>query len=300
PVRSEWSEEVFDKALEVLFEEDHCDLLSFGPVAEEFKPYSQLRAFAESDRRTETIFRESSSAVHCYIDLPESFTEYFESLKSKQRTNLRRRRRQIEEQFGPLSITNLTSWEDIQSEFRSFREMHDRYWHTCGQGGHFVDLVNGEEFTLDLIREAAEKGRVCLQRLTAGDEVVGYQFLFYFGRQVHWRLTARAIGEEWGKLGIGVLCLLLLIEDSIDRGMSRIEAGPGIYEYKTQMGGIYRSMNCLTIGRQIPSCRLKTKCLAVIYKLLDIVYYKIWYQRLVKIFGLSRGAIWQYYLRCRL
>ncbi|MCA9414449.1 MAG: GNAT family N-acetyltransferase, partial [Candidatus Omnitrophica bacterium] len=226
---------------------------------------------------------------------------YFASLKSKQRTNVRRRRKQIEERCGPLAVANLESWEEIRSEFPFFREMHDQYWLSRGQGGHFVDLVNGEDFSLDLIRTAAEDGRVCLQKMTAGGETVAYQFLFFFGTRVHWRLTARAIGEEWDKLGVGVLALLFLIENSIERGMKSIEAGPGIYEYKTQMGAEYLQMRSMLIGKpNSPGLQSKIKMLSWIYKSIDVVYYKIWYQRVVKVLGMNRGSIWQYYLRCRL
>lgn len=300
-ISGDHAHDFFDKALEILLDEEKCDLVSLGPVSDEFPFYEGVKRSARQRLGEESILREKSSPVYCLFRLPDSSEEYFASLKSKQRTNVRRRRKQIEERCGPLAVANLESWEEIRSEFPFFREMHDQYWLSRGQGGHFVDLVNGEDFSLDLIRTAAEDGRVCLQKMTAGGETVAYQFLFFFGTRVHWRLTARAIGEEWDKLGVGVLALLFLIENSIERGMKSIEAGPGIYEYKTQMGAEYLQMRSMLIGKpNSPGLQSKIKMLSWIYKSIDVVYYKIWYQRVVKVLGMNRGSIWQYYLRCRL
>jgi len=293
-------EEIFNSVIGAMFGKNVCDLLSFGQIVEESESVAALRNAALSRGQKLTVWGDRSAAVHCYFELPRTFEEYLKSLSSKQRANLRRRQRMIEEQYGPLRSIDFNHWEDIQREFSSFREMHDRYWESQGQGGHFVDLVDGEAFTLDLVRKLSEEGGVCLKRIDAGDRPIGYQFLLFFGKTVHWRLTAREIGEEWSKLGIGVQALHLLIEDSISQGFQVIEAGPGIYEYKTQMGGKYLEMRTVSIGPRTAICRIKVVSLSIVYKLLDVFYYKVRYQRLVKALGLSRRAIWNYYLRCRL
>lgn len=299
-VLPEAADAVFEKMLDVLFNERRCDLLLFGQISEEFEGIDSLKHALDRPGFPCSLLSETAVADHAFFQLTTDWIEYFNTLKSKQRTNLRRRLRMIEEDFGPVNVVNLTTEEEILREFPRFRMMHDRYWLSQGQGGHFVDLVRGEEFNLDLIRACAPLGRVTLQRLEAGETILGYQYLFEAERRIHCRLTAREVGEEWSRLGVGVIGLQFLLEDSIRRGFRTIEAGPGLYDYKESMGGTYRVRRSLLAGRNTGGGRLKLHAVRGLHRFLDVFYYKIWYQRLVKVLGMNRGSIWQSYLRSRL
>lgn len=299
-VLPEAADAVFEKTLDFLFNGRRCDLLLFGQIAEEFEGMDSLKRALDHPDSPCSLLGETEIADHCFFELPDDWDQFFNSLKSSRRTNLRRRLRMIEEEYGPVCVVNLTEEEAVLREFPPFRAMHDRYWLSQGQGGHFVDLVQGEDFNLDLIRASARKGRVTLQRIEAGETTLGYQYLFEADRRIHWRLTAREVGENWGRLGVGMIALQFLLEDATRRGFQTIEAGPGLYDYKDSMGGVYRLRRSLLVGRNTVSGRVKLHAVRGLHRFLDVFYYKIWYQRLVKVLGINRGSIWQSYLRSRL
>jgi len=302
PVSPEFAGEIFSSSLAYLFGEKRCDVLQFGYVADTFRPFDDLVASVESSKEGLKTWKVEEVFCHAVYPLPATIEAYSQSLSPKRRRDIFRRMRALEREVGPIRIEDFTSWEAIQDEYAPFRNLHDKYWNLQGLGGHFVDLPHSEDFNLELTRTLAERGEggVDLQRISAGETAIGSQFCFRFGDCLHWRVTARQFGEEWGRLAVGILSLFLLVEDSIQKGIKLIEAGPGHFPYKVTMGAQERPMRSAVAVRRSKTSILKVLGLKMLYLLLQGVYYKFWYRGVCKRLFKKRGPFSLYYLRCRL
>lgn len=271
---------VFRSLLKMVFETEKCDLLSLGPVSEDWAAGEALRTAGQSRSEVADTPVWNPTDVRTLFRLPGSFDEYLQSLGSSERKNRLKRVRQTERQFR-LTADVVSEPNRIEAAFEEFAQLHRTQWRAIGKGGHFEAWPRAGEYNRVLTRRMAAVGRVRFYRMLLDDVVVSSRYTFEFGGVLFSELPARAIGEPWDKMGIGTTSLLKFNESVISMGISCVDSGQGGYEHKAQLGGEEVPVGMWRIVRATGTSRLRTRCLLVWGRVLNVVCQKIWYRRIV-------------------
>jgi hypothetical protein len=178
--------------------------------------------------------------------------------------------------------------------------MHKLQWQAEGKLGHFGDWPKAASFNRELVRVLSGRGQVKLYRFIVDSAVASYQYGFVFGDGLFWRLPARAVGTQWDRFGLGRIGLLKMFETAIPQGVRRVEAGIGHYDYKVQLGGRECPVESLLVTANRASSRFRAGLSAMLSTVLDLVYYKIWFQRVACRIHLRRRPLWSFWIRSKI
>ena len=158
--------------------------------------------------------------------------------------------------------------------------MHTDQWERAGRLGHFRDWPGALPFNRRLVSTMSPDGRVWVQNLRVDDRIIAGQYGFTFGRTGYCRLATRAMGPSWERYGLGRLSLIKLFEHAIERGIRRIDAGLGHYEYTLRLGGRVQPARTLVLTANRAHARLRGQLFRGVARLVDRLYYRLWYCRL--------------------
>jgi CelD/BcsL family acetyltransferase involved in cellulose biosynthesis len=199
-----------------------------------------------------------------------------------------------------MSTDIITEPEIGLAAFNSFREAHEAQWRAQGKMGHFADWPHAVEFNTALVRRQGELGRLRMILLRADQTVVSYQYGYAFGGCYYWRFNSRAFGPDWDHLGLGNLSLVEETRALIPEGIRSIEAGFGHYDYKMVWGGKeYQLQTFLVVGKRY-GARLRCGMFMRFTSWLNLLYYRIWFQRLAPKLPLRRRPLWLTWIRSQL
>ena len=295
PVAPEHAHSVYTTALRRLLDEGRCEAVWFGPLAGNRPHRRALREACQACVPRVRIIRDRDIGVHTIFHLPDTFEQYLAGLDKSQRGNYRRDRRNLDKQY-PLHLDCIHGAAEVGSLFEEFLALHEAQWRSQGMLGHFGDWPEAVAFNRDLVRAMAPLGRLRLERLTAGAEVVAYDYSFRLGDRLYWRLPARRTGEPWDRLGLGRVSLVERIEAAITAGIRHIEGGSGHYDYKVRLGATeYPLGSMLIAGGTVAIAKARLLCHWA--DLLHRLYYKAWFSRIAPRLPLRRRPLWQMWIR---
>ena len=291
----------YQRVLAALVREGRCDAVWFGPLPGTAAAVGAADAIRDACQRLPylRVARDTEFGPHTIFELPDRFEAYVNSLNKRQRQNFRRDSNLLAKSF---TITNdvVRDPRDAEAEFDNFKAMHDRQWQAEGRLGHFGDWPGSEAFNRDVVRELAPQGRVRFVRIRADERVVSWQYAFVFGNSCLWRLPARACEGDWERYGLGRVGLIRMIESLIAEGVTRIEAGPGHYDYKLQLGGTELTMRSVLVVSNRAGARLRSWLFRKAADLLHLAYYRIWFLRIAPRLPLPRRPLWPMWIKSRL
>lgn len=298
PIIKEWGNLVIEKIILDLFEKNQSDILSFGPVSSFYSPILDIKNLNKSQIKNIVIVRKLKVDIVSFFNLPKTFEEYLSSLSKNERKNRRKYELRYLKKRFQIQVDILKSWEDLKEEFPRFVEMHTTQWRYEGKPGHFGAWPKSIDFHLALIRELSPKGRIRLMRIIADKEPIAYEYSYVFGESYFWLLPARKVGPQWEQFSLGSTSLVNMIKVAIEERIKRIEAGLAHYDYKVRLGAKeYQTFILNFIAKNI---RSKIRCLIfrTIYFLINIFYFKIWYQRIQpRMPKRFRRGIWSLWIR---
>ena len=301
PLRPDLAEAIYRHVVAQLTTAERCDAVWFGALPGTDAGTSSAEALRAACRnlRGVRILRDVERGPHTVFHLPPTFSGFVESLNKRQRQNYRRDRNLLAKSFE-VSSDVCSAPPEALTAFDRFKEMHDRQWLAEGKLGHFGDWPGSEDFNRDLVSELSKQSQLRIMRLSAGGNVVSYQYGFVFGGCCYWRLPARAPGAEWDRFGLGRMGLVTMIEALISAGVGRIEAGAGHYDYKVQLGGTEYPMRSILIVQEGLGARLRSWWFCRMADWLDLFYYRLWFLKLAPRLRLPRGPLWRTWIRSRL
>jgi CelD/BcsL family acetyltransferase involved in cellulose biosynthesis len=293
PIERQWGKPIFDQLLEKVFTEHRVDMLSFGPVSSGYLNDIKMGEIKKRNNHCVGKIEEKSGGVYSEFQLPDTFDQYVQSLGKKRRYELRN----LKNKYN-VKVEVIRKASELNTEFRTFVEMHTAQWNGQGRPGHFMAWPRAMEFNEALVRAYGEQGNLRLVRITANGITVSYQYAFFIGNSCYWQLTARAIGKEWDQLSLGNTGLGSLIELAVEEGIKRIEGGLGHYEYKQRLGAKeYEARIERVIGAR-NSNRLKANTLIILFSIIDMIYHKVWYRRVQPRLGkFFRRPMWRFWVR---
>jgi hypothetical protein len=297
PIHPAWAEKIFRSVLLRLFEEDRCDMLSFGPVSEEHVPTRTLEDVARKETGLVSGVTAEAGGVCSVFALPKTLDQYFESLDKDERKKRKYELRLLRREH-PITEDVLSDPARIETEFDEFARLHALQWKDKGKLGHFGSWPKALEFNRALVQSQGRLGRVRFVRILADGQVISSQFAFAFGNSVFWELPARVTGPKWQRFSLGPAGFFSLVDHAIKEGKTRVEAGLAHYDYKQKLNAREFPVRTVRLNGRGTGSRIRTQLFRALRTFLLWTYYKIWYARVSpRLPAFLRRPLWSFWLR---
>ncbi len=170
----------------------------------------------------------SREDVSVELDLPPTWEEYLQSLSGKQRHELKRKLRRLNEE-GELNYRNSTdaNRHDVDIFLRLFRDSR--------QDKAAFLTPQMESFFRAVVSAMSEQELLIFNILELDEKPVASTMCFDYKDTVY--LYNSGYDPDYGWLSVGVISKALCIKDSIERGKKRFDFLKGDEAYKYHLGG---------------------------------------------------------------
>jgi CelD/BcsL family acetyltransferase involved in cellulose biosynthesis len=183
--------------------------------------------------------QEETSAV---LKLPDSWDEYLAALGSKDRHELKRKRRRLQREHPDMNVRRSTE-ATLEDDLAAFVAMHRG---TEGHKGHFMRPEIATFFER-MSRSFLPLGWLRLDFLEIGGRPVASTFSFELGDTFY--LYNSAYEPDFGRLSPGLILVAALIEDAIEKGLKTFDLLRGPERYKYQLGSEAMPLNNVQLFR---------------------------------------------------
>ena len=272
-----------------------AEVVAIGPLSGENGYSDEARAaILESGLR---LCSDYSSMPHTIFNLPESMDAYYAMLDRKTRGNVKRAQRNLQK-MGVFKI-RFASNSEAPVFFERFIRLHTERWNASKRLGHFGDWPGSAAFNAELVRAHAARGEAFFFEIWLDEKIVGAEYAYIYGSQLFARLPARAVGSKWDDAGLGHVIQTAMIEAALERGVRRIQSGPGHYPNKLRAGGTEFPLIRLLASRQGIVCSVKAWALKTWSTLWNYAYYRGWRARLLPKLGIKPGPLSRIWIQTR-
>jgi CelD/BcsL family acetyltransferase involved in cellulose biosynthesis len=173
--------------------------------------------------------------------LPDG-TAYLDSLGSKDRHEIKRKRRRLQRELGDYVVEASTP-DRLPDDLEAFIALHKL---SSGEKGLFLEAGN-EAFFRDLVTTFVAGGLMDDMVLRVGDRVVATALCFRFRDDVlFYNMT---FDRDAASASPGIVLVSHVIERSFEGGAHRVDLLKGDYTYKYRVGGRRREMRGLVFPR---------------------------------------------------
>ena len=296
PVAEGYSGAVFEAVFSHLTTTLKCDAISFSPISERSTQLAAVRAAIATSSEV-MLCRDRSQRHHTLMDLPETADKFLASLSKSRRREHNRDIKRLTE-VDTLETRGSTP-ETVQAAMDRFVAQHTEQWKKMGKGGHFSDWPVAEPFYRDLLERLSPAGQAGLDELWLGKTLLSSQLRYSQGAKAYWWLNARSAAPEFAKIGLGRVGLVERVGDLIRAGVRSVDAGAGEYEYKLAYGGELVPIHDLLVSRRGLLARGRVKMLMVWSDLLHLLYYRLWFLKIIPRFGFGPRPLWRAWIRSR-
>jgi CelD/BcsL family acetyltransferase involved in cellulose biosynthesis len=168
--------------------------------------------------------------VSIEMDLPGGWTEYLNSLDGKQRHEIRRKLRRLDEK-GKTDFVVFKDASEITEQLDTFLKM---FRESRADKAAFMK-PQMERFFRSMLRAMAEEGILRLCFLNLDGCTVAAALCFDYQDTIY--LYNSGYDPQYSSLSVGLLCKLLSIRHSIELGRKKYDFLKGAEAYKSQLGG---------------------------------------------------------------
>lgn len=193
-------------------------------------PFGFAEFLVERADREGLVFEIDQEETAAVLLLPSDWDGYLESLDSKERRELKRKRRRIGREHPDASFRAATA-ETLEADLRTFVEMHRG---AEGHKGHFMKPEVATFFER-IARSFIEVDWLRLDFLEIGGRAVASTFSFQTDTTFY--LYNSAYEPDAARLSPGLVLVSQLVQRSIEEGLSQFDFLRGPERYKYQLGG---------------------------------------------------------------
>jgi CelD/BcsL family acetyltransferase involved in cellulose biosynthesis len=183
--------------------------------------------------------QEETSAV---LLLPDSWDGYLRGLRSKERHELKRKRRRLEREYPDARIRSATE-ETLEKDLKYFVEMHRG---AEGHKGHFMRPEIATFFER-VARAFMPRGWLRLHLLEIGDQPLASTFGFEFEGVFY--LYNSAYEPDAARLSPGLALVSELVKSAIENRLEKFDFLRGPERYKYQLGSEPVPLNNVRVKR---------------------------------------------------
>lgn len=192
-------------------------------------PFGFSEFLAQAAARYGFSFSSEEEETSAVLELPQQFDGYLAALPSKNRHELKRKRRRLSREHPDATIRRATS-ETLDEDLRIFVDMHRG---AEGMKGHFMRPEIATFFER-VARALDELGWLRLDFLEVAGRPLATTFSFEYNGTFY--LYNSAFDQQWRHLSPGLVLVSYLIEGSIEVGLERFDMLRGPERYKYQLG----------------------------------------------------------------
>ena len=179
------------------------------------------------------------------LPLPADWNEYLESLDSKERHELRRKRKRLARDLPDARLRTATE-ETLERDLKVFIEMHRG---AEGMKGHFMRPEIATFFE-QIAHAFMPLGWLRLDLLEIGERSLASTFSFAFNDRLY--LYNSAYEPELARLSPGLVHVSELVRSAIDEGMKIFDFMRGPERYKFELGAQAVPLNNVRLLRKAP------------------------------------------------
>jgi CelD/BcsL family acetyltransferase involved in cellulose biosynthesis len=184
--------------------------------------------------------QEETAAI---LQLPSDWDSYLAGLASKERHELKRKRRRIEKEH-PDTIARRATADSLEADMRTFIDMHRG---TQGLKGHFM-RPEIASFFQRIAADFMERGWLALDLLEIGGRAIASTFSFTVNDAFY--LYNSAYEPDVARLSPGLILVSELVRSCIADGVRTFDFMRGPERYKYQLGAQAVPLNNVTIYRE--------------------------------------------------
>ncbi|MBN1341540.1 MAG: GNAT family N-acetyltransferase [Phycisphaerae bacterium] len=274
------------------------DLIHLGPLPCYYAHRSGLAEAAKACPAVGRTVEVTDAGPHGVFELPRTYAGYLSGLSRNERQNIHKRERRLEKAHRLDAV--VVGPDDLDAAFEEFVGQHQAQWRAVGQLGHFADWPGAEAYHREMAARQARHGRLMLLRLSVDGECIGYQYNYHFAERVHAILASRTLDPQWECHSPGRLVHCAVVRAAIERGAGRMDALRGEYEYKRRLGGALGCLQAVSMIHRGLACRLRVGQARANARLLDLLYRRIWVNRLAPRLSSPRRPLRDVWIRSRI
>jgi CelD/BcsL family acetyltransferase involved in cellulose biosynthesis len=224
--RNGWEDYVFTQLMEYLepLEWNRIELDSVLP--ESFTLKSLISLMQQSGYQIET----TQTSVSPQLFLPMDWDSYLASLSSKDRHEIRRKLRRLE-QGNAANYTVITEKELLSAAMESFFTLFQL---SNPEKSDFMNDIK-REFFKTMVSSLAEKSNIRLSFLEVGGVRSAATLCFDYNKDIY--LYNSAYDPAYSSLSVSLLLEVFNIQDAIKNGKKRFDFLSGNEPYKYDLGG---------------------------------------------------------------
>lgn len=164
------------------------------------------------------------------LRLPESWDSYIKGLTGKNRHEVRRKLRRLNE-AGSVGFHEMTKPQEVQHRFSEFLQM---FRQSRKDKEEFL-THQMENYFFKLAMELAENKMLRMGMLTLDDKLIASTFGFNFNNDLY--LYNNGFSPAYRHVSSGILCKVMAVKQSIALGMDEFNFLKGDEKYKRHLGG---------------------------------------------------------------
>ena len=299
PIEHDYMQEVAQKLFASISEYD-WDIIHLGPISGLYRYYDNLKHVCEELLNgSHLVLSENKSEQTCF-KLTNTWDEYLAALNRKERSKIKRHYRLASKAAGNGTasvVSNCATTEDFQKMFSDFVQMHQKHWQKLGKLGHFGDWHSALEFHRELAQTHLRQDRLRLIRITLGNLCLGYKYGYVFGDTYFDFLDARSDRKELVNVSLGRIIYSEMIKEAIWANTKWLDSMRGKYQHKLEMGGeLFPTKNLYVIPKKTATV-VRVRLFRFLARLLNLLYYRIWYCKVAPKLPLDRKGLWRIWIR---
>jgi CelD/BcsL family acetyltransferase involved in cellulose biosynthesis len=191
-------------------------------------------------------YYESKQVAECpYIELPETWDRYLQTLKPRIRTKTRSITRNLESSFD-VRFEICADKKELRAKLESLYDLHSRRWETKGQSGVF--LHQKREFYRLMSERFLDIDALRFYSLRIGDQYVAHQFCLAYKGGVF--LLQEGFSPDWAEQGVGNVLRAYVIKDCIERKVRIYDFLAGVTQHKLSWGTELNSNLRMAVGKK--------------------------------------------------
>jgi CelD/BcsL family acetyltransferase involved in cellulose biosynthesis len=300
PVAEPYMSKVVGQWLEGLYLEFKPDIVCIGPISGTYDKTDRLADECDRWSNHRYVVEKTDKGVQTIFRLGRGWDEYLSNLPRRARHEINRQRRNIlknsQEDVNQV-VCKVVLASELPVAFDEFVRMHNIYWQTCGQPGHFNDWPDSVKFHREITQAQLKLGRLRLFKMCIGDNCVEYDYAYNFSGTYFHLLNGRTIEPMFRNISVGAVAFSEVAMKASDEGVSLINSMRGKYEYKMRLGGVLVPIHTILVLRKnlVTSLRIRTfRCLS---RMINFCYYRVWFSRIAPKLPWRRRPLWKLWIR---
>jgi CelD/BcsL family acetyltransferase involved in cellulose biosynthesis len=191
-----------------------------------------------------SYYRSLQTAECPYINIPETWDDYLQTLKPRMRTKIRSLIRKLEQNYTVV-FEVCTKKAELKEKLKSLFVLHQQRWELKNQQGVFLSDEK-QVFYREMAGKFLENDWLRFYSLKLNNQYIAHQFCFEYKGTIS--LLQEGLDPHWLKNGVGNVLRAYVINDCIKRKVRIYDFLAGVTRHKLSWGAVLNTNVRLAIG----------------------------------------------------